>query len=58
MSRKLSVIIPVYNIEAYVGRTLESVFATDASADYFGIALLCLAEKVQVMPERFGRFRG
>lgn len=27
---KLSVIIPVYNVEAYVGETLESVFATDA----------------------------
>ena len=28
---KLSIIIPVYNVEAYVGRTLESVFATDAT---------------------------
>lgn len=27
----LSIIIPVYNVEAYVGMTLESVFATDAA---------------------------
>ena len=40
MSRKLSVIIPVYNVEAYVGRTLESVFATDASADDFEVIVV------------------
>ena len=31
MTAKLSIIIPVYNVEAYVGRTLESVFATEAT---------------------------
>ena len=40
MSRKLSIIIPVYNVEAYVGRTLESVFATDASADDFEVIVV------------------
>ncbi|MBR5175333.1 MAG: glycosyltransferase [Bacteroidales bacterium] len=37
---KLSIIIPVYNVEAYVGKTLESVFATDASADDFEVIVV------------------
>ena len=36
----LSIIIPVYNVEAYVGRTLESVFATDASAEDFEVIVV------------------
>lgn len=28
---KLSIVIPVYNVEDHVGQTLESVFATDAT---------------------------
>lgn len=31
MCYKLSIIIPVYNVESYVGKTLDSIFATDAS---------------------------
>ena len=40
MSSKVSIIIPVYNVEAYVGRTLESVFDTTASADMFEVIVV------------------
>lgn len=36
----LSIIIPVYNVEAYVGRTLESVFDTMASVDDFEVIVV------------------
>ena len=36
----LSIIIPVYNVEAYVGRTLESVFNTTASVDDFEVIVV------------------
>ena len=36
----LSVIIPVYNVEAYVGKTLESVFHTTASSDDFEVIVV------------------
>ena len=37
---KLSVIIPVYNVEAYVGRTLESVFDTTVPPDAFEVIVV------------------
>ena len=37
---RLSIVIPVYNVEAYVGRTLESVFDTTASADDFEVIVV------------------
>ena len=37
---KVSVIIPVYNVEAYVGRTLKTVFDTTASKDDFEVILV------------------
>jgi len=37
---KLSLIIPVYNVEAYVGRTLGSVFETTASAADFEVIVV------------------
>ena len=37
---RLSIIIPVYNVEAYVGQTLESVFTTTASADDFEVIIV------------------
>ena len=36
----LSIIIPVYNVEAYVGRTLASVFDTTASVDDFEVIVV------------------
>ena len=36
----LSIIIPVYNVEAYVGRTLESVFDTTARAEDFEVVVV------------------
>jgi glycosyltransferase involved in cell wall biosynthesis len=36
----LSVIIPVYNVEAYVGQTLESVFDTTARAEDFEVVVV------------------
>ena len=40
MNRRLSIIIPVYNVEPYVGKTLESVFDTMASADEFEVIVV------------------
>lgn len=40
MSIKLSVIIPVYNVEPYVGKTLESVFDTTAPSDVFEVVVV------------------
>lgn len=40
MSRRLSIIIPVYNVEPYVGKTLSSVFDTTASADDFEVVVV------------------
>lgn len=40
MSIKVSIIIPVYNVEAYVGRTLESVFETTTSSDMFEVIVV------------------
>lgn len=40
MSIKLSIVIPVYNVEAYVGQTLASVFETTASADMFEVIVV------------------
>ncbi|MBR5175329.1 MAG: glycosyltransferase [Bacteroidales bacterium] len=37
---KRSIIIPVYHVEAYVGRMLEPVFATGASADDFEVIVV------------------
>ena len=37
---KLSIIIPVYNVEAYVGKTLESVFQTDASPEDYEVIVV------------------
>lgn len=37
---RLSIIIPVYNVEAYVGKMLESVFNTTASADDFEVIVV------------------
>ena len=37
---KLSVIIPVYNVEAYVGKTLASVFNTTAPTDAFEVIVV------------------
>lgn len=37
---KLSIIIPVYNVEAYVGRTLESVFDTTAPVVEFEVVVV------------------
>lgn len=36
----LSVIIPVYNVEPYVGKVLESVFVTTASTDDFEVIVV------------------
>ena len=36
----LSIIIPVYNVEAYVGRTLESVFDTTARTEDFEVIVV------------------
>ena len=40
MSRKLSIIIPVYQVEAYVGKTLASVFATNTPTDAFEVIVV------------------
>lgn len=40
MSIKLSIIIPVYNVERYVGETLESVFETSAAVDEFEVIIV------------------
>ena len=37
---RLSIIIPVYNVEAYVGQTLESVFNTTARAEDFEVIVV------------------
>ena len=37
---KLSIIIPVYNVEAYVGLTLTSVFCTSASSEDFEVIVV------------------
>ena len=37
---KLSIIIPVFNVEGYVGKTLASVFDTTASADKFEVIIV------------------
>lgn len=37
---KLSIIIPVYNVEAYVGQTLVSVFDTTASLEEFEVIVV------------------
>lgn len=37
---KLSIIIPVYNVEAYVGKCLSSVFETTASFDDFEVIVV------------------
>lgn len=37
---RLSIIIPVYNVEAYVAKTLESVFHTTASSDDFEVIVI------------------
>lgn len=36
----LSVIIPIFNVEAYVGKALESVFGTTASVDDFEVIVI------------------
>ena len=36
----LSIIIPVYNVEAYVGETLDSVFDTAASTEAFEVIVV------------------
>ena len=36
----ISVIIPVYNVEPYVGETLESVFDTTAPSDVFEVIVV------------------
>ena len=38
--RRLSIIIPVYNVEAYVGKTLESVFRTTARDEDFEVIVV------------------
>lgn len=40
MSIKLSTIIPVYNVKAYVGECLASVFDTTASMDDFEVIVV------------------
>lgn len=40
MSIKLSIIIPVYNVERYVGETLKSVFETSAAVDEFEVIVV------------------
>ena len=40
MSRKLSIIVPVYNVEPYVGKTLASVFDTPAPAEDFEVIVV------------------
>lgn len=37
---KLSIVIPVYNVEAYVGKTLESVFHTTARDEDFEVIVV------------------
>lgn len=37
---KLSIIIPVYNVEPYVGQTLDSIFGTTASPDEFEVIVV------------------
>ena len=37
---RLSIIIPVFNVESYVGMTLESVFVTTASPDEFEVIIV------------------
>ncbi len=37
---RLSIIIPVYNVEAFVSKTLESVFNTTSSADDFEVIVV------------------
>ena len=37
---RLSIIVPVYNVEAYVNKTLESVFNTSASAEDFEVIVV------------------
>ena len=37
---KLSIIIPVYQVEQYVGKTLDTVFATEARADEFEVIVV------------------
>lgn len=37
---RLSIIIPVYNVEPYVGKTLESIFDTTASSDDFEVIVV------------------
>lgn len=37
---RLSIIIPVYNVEPYVGKTLESVFDTTASAEDYEVIVV------------------
>lgn len=40
MTTKLSIIIPVYQVEAYVGETLASVFATSAPVNSFEVIVI------------------
>lgn len=40
MTAKLSIIIPVYNVETYVGQTLDSVFDTSAQVDDFEVIVV------------------
>ena len=40
MSIKLSIIIPVYNVERYVGETLKSVIETSATVDEFEVIVV------------------
>ena len=40
MYNKLSIVIPVFNVEAYVGKTLQSVFETKAPADSFEVIVV------------------
>ena len=40
MRSRLSIVIPVYNVEAYVGETLKSVFETTASDELFEVIVV------------------
>lgn len=40
MLKKISIIIPIYNVESYVGKTLESVFQTTAPLDSYEVIVV------------------
>ena len=46
---KLSVLLPVYCVEAYVGKTFESVFVATTSVDDFKVIVVNDCAKVESM---------